>query len=56
VAADGVTASGILEFCRHRMHGWQAPKQIFLVREIPVNERGKISRRELAEKFAVEKA
>jgi acyl-coenzyme A synthetase/AMP-(fatty) acid ligase len=27
------------------------PKRIFLVEEIPVNERGKVSRRELARRF-----
>jgi acyl-CoA synthetase (AMP-forming)/AMP-acid ligase II len=56
VAAGGLTESSILEFCRHRLSGWRAPKQIFLVDEIPINDRGKISRRELAQKFATEKA
>jgi len=28
------------------------PKRIFVVDAIPVNERGKISRRELAQRFA----
>jgi acyl-coenzyme A synthetase/AMP-(fatty) acid ligase len=32
--------------------GWQVPKRIFFVSEIPVNERGKVNRRELAGKFA----
>jgi acyl-CoA synthetase (AMP-forming)/AMP-acid ligase II len=42
----------LLEFCRARLSGWQVPKRIFMVDEIPVNERGKISRRELAARFA----
>jgi acyl-CoA synthetase (AMP-forming)/AMP-acid ligase II len=33
------------------LSAWQVPKQIFIVDEIPVNERGKISRRELARRF-----
>ena len=52
VADKGVREMELLEFCRGRLSGWQVPKQIFMVDEIPVNERGKISRRELAERFA----
>jgi acyl-coenzyme A synthetase/AMP-(fatty) acid ligase len=40
-----------LDFCRTRLSGWQTPKQIFLVEALPVNERGKISRRQLARHF-----
>jgi long-chain acyl-CoA synthetase len=46
-----VRESQLLEFCRQRLSGWQVPKRIFLVDEIPVNERGKVSRRELAQRF-----
>ena len=56
VVASGVPESTILEFCRQALHGWEAPKQIFLVDKIPVNERGKISRRDLARRFAVRKS
>jgi len=42
----------LLEFCRARLSGWQVPKRIFLLETLPANERGKISRRELAEYFA----
>jgi long-chain acyl-CoA synthetase len=53
VAADvDLTEAQLLEFCRTRLSSWQVPKRIFLVDEIPVNERGKISRRELAELFS----
>ena len=41
------------EFCRNALSAWQVPKRIFFVNGIPVNERGKISRRELARRFAV---
>jgi long-chain acyl-CoA synthetase len=53
VAEDGVREPALLEFCRARLSGWQVPKRIFFVKEIPVNERGKINRRELATKFRV---
>lgn len=42
----------LLEFCRRRLNGWQVPKQIFFLERIPVTERGKISRRALAARFA----
>jgi long-chain acyl-CoA synthetase len=52
VAGEGVREMELLEFCRGRLSGWQVPKRIFFVEEIPVNERGKVSRRELAQRFA----
>jgi len=50
-ASAEVGEADLLEFCRQRLSGWQVPKRIFFVEEIPVNERGKVSRRELAERF-----
>lgn len=41
----------LLEFCRKNLSAWQAPKRIFIVDSIPSNERGKISRREVASRF-----
>ncbi len=41
----------ILEFCRNALSAWQVPKRIFIVDSIPTNERGKISRRQLARRF-----
>ena len=52
VAAAATTEPEVLAFCRQRLTGWQVPKRIFFLRELPVNERGKISRRTLAERFA----
>jgi long-chain acyl-CoA synthetase len=52
VAAPTVRESELLTFCRTRMSAWQVPKQIFFLDEIPVNERGKTSRRELGLRFA----
>lgn len=51
VAAEETGAAELLDFCRTRLSGWQTPKQIFLVEALPVNERGKISRRQLARHF-----
>jgi long-chain acyl-CoA synthetase len=42
----------LLDFCRNGLSSWQVPKRIFIVDTIPVNERGKISRRGLARHFA----
>ena len=50
-ATAEVREAELLEFCRQRLSGWQVPKRIFFVEEIPVNERGKVSRRELARRF-----
>jgi acyl-CoA synthetase (AMP-forming)/AMP-acid ligase II len=52
VADEGVREIDLLDFCRGRLSGWQVPKRIFFVEEIPVNERGKVSRRELAQRFS----
>jgi long-chain acyl-CoA synthetase len=52
-AGPGVRETELLDFCRQQLSGWQVPKRIFFVDEIPVNERGKVSRRELARRFGV---
>ena len=54
VAAEGTDETALLEFCRQRLSGWQVPKRIFLVTALPANERGKISRREVAAHFSAE--
>jgi acyl-coenzyme A synthetase/AMP-(fatty) acid ligase len=51
VTESGVAESQLLDHCRHRLSGWQVPKRLFFVDQMPVNERGKISRRALAERF-----
>ena len=53
VADVDLRENDLVEFCRGALSSWQVPKRIFLVDAIPVNERGKISRRELAKRFAV---
>jgi long-chain acyl-CoA synthetase len=52
VATKETQEAAVLEFCRARLSGWQAPKRIFLLDALPINERGKISRRELAKRFS----
>jgi long-chain acyl-CoA synthetase len=51
-ASPDVSESDLLRFCRTTLSGWQVPKRIFIVDIIPTNERGKISRRELARQFS----
>jgi acyl-CoA synthetase (AMP-forming)/AMP-acid ligase II len=52
VALPHVSETDLLRFCRATLSPWQVPKQIFLVDAIPINERGKISRRDLARRFS----
>jgi long-chain acyl-CoA synthetase len=46
-----LTENVLISFCRTELSPWQVPKRIFVVEAIPTNERGKISRRELALRF-----
>jgi long-chain acyl-CoA synthetase len=54
VALPGVSVTEVelLEFCRRDLSAWQVPKRVFIVEAIPVTQRGKISRRDLAGRFA----
>jgi acyl-coenzyme A synthetase/AMP-(fatty) acid ligase len=52
VASPDVTESDLLRFCRTALSAWQVPKRIFVVDAIPTNERGKISRRDLARRVS----
>jgi acyl-CoA synthetase (AMP-forming)/AMP-acid ligase II len=53
VASPDVTESDVLRSCRTALSAWQVPKRIFVVDTIPTNERGKISRRDLARRFSM---
>ena len=53
VAGEETSEAELLKFCRARLSGWQVPKRIFLLGALPENERGKISRRALAQHFAI---
>ena len=52
LGSPDVNERELLRFCRTALSGWQVPKRIFVVDLIPTNERGKISRRELARQFS----
>ena len=52
MASPQLTQNDLLRFCRAALSPWQVPKRIFIVDAIPINERGKISRRELARRFS----
>jgi acyl-coenzyme A synthetase/AMP-(fatty) acid ligase len=52
VASPHISESDLLRFCRGGLSAWQVPKQIFIMDAIPTNERGKISRRDLARRFS----
>jgi acyl-coenzyme A synthetase/AMP-(fatty) acid ligase len=41
----------LLRFAQNNLGAWQVPRDYWFVDEIPVNERGKISRRELARRY-----
>jgi long-chain acyl-CoA synthetase len=45
------SAAEILRFARTLLSGWQVPRDIWLVNELPVNPHGKISRRDLARAY-----
>jgi long-chain acyl-CoA synthetase len=53
VVAKGLTEGELLAHCRARLSSWQVPRRIYFVEAIPVNERGKTSRRELALRYPV---
>ena len=52
VAAPGLSEIDLLQSCRSALSSWQVPKRIFIVDAIPMNERGKISRRQLSQRFS----
>jgi acyl-CoA synthetase (AMP-forming)/AMP-acid ligase II len=49
--AGDVAREAILRFCQEKLSPWQVPRDVWVVGEIPTNERGKISRRTLAESY-----
>jgi long-chain acyl-CoA synthetase len=54
VATGAVKEDELLAQCRARLSSWQTPRRIFLIDRMPVNERGKISRRELARFYSTD--
>lgn len=51
VAGESLDPAALLRFCRQTLSEWQIPRDVWVVPEIAVNERGKISRRLLAERY-----
>jgi len=49
--SGSAAAEEVLRFARAVLSGWQVPKDVWLVAEVPINDRGKVSRRELARKY-----
>ena len=55
VAGAGLDAAAVQRFCHETLSPWQVPRAVWIVAEIPANERGKISRRALAARYAAER-
>ncbi len=55
VAGEGIESPAMMRFCQSRLSAWQMPREMWIVPEIPTNERGKISRRSLAASFLAHK-
>jgi acyl-CoA synthetase (AMP-forming)/AMP-acid ligase II len=52
VARDDMSEGELLAYLRARLSSWQVPRRIYFVDAIPVTERGKTSRQDLARRFA----
>lgn len=51
VAGERLERAALQRFCHERLSPWQVPRDFWIVEEVPMNERGKISRRALAEEY-----
>jgi acyl-coenzyme A synthetase/AMP-(fatty) acid ligase len=49
--AGTLGAEDFLRFARSQLSAWQVPKDVWIVEGIPMDERGKINRRELAQRY-----
>lgn len=49
--AAGFGEEALLRYARECLSGWQVPKAVWMLEHIPVNERGKINRRDLAKQY-----
>ncbi len=52
VAEAAVDQEALIRECRNALSTWQMPRDFWFVDQLPVNERGKTSRRELAMRYA----
>jgi acyl-coenzyme A synthetase/AMP-(fatty) acid ligase len=55
IAGDDIAREAILRYCQEKLSAWQVPRDVWLVGEIPTNERGKISRRSLAARYRAQR-
>jgi acyl-CoA synthetase (AMP-forming)/AMP-acid ligase II len=55
IAGEDLARDAILRFCQEKLSSWQVPRDVWLVNEIPTNERGKVSRRSLAESYRAQR-
>jgi acyl-CoA synthetase (AMP-forming)/AMP-acid ligase II len=51
IAGENLAREDVVRFCQEKLSAWQIPRDVWLVGEIPTNERGKINRRVLAEYY-----
>ena len=52
IAGRRIEREALIRHCHERLSSWQIPRDLWIVDEIPSNERGKISRRALAESYS----
>jgi acyl-CoA synthetase (AMP-forming)/AMP-acid ligase II len=52
VAGEKIDRAALQGFCLRQLSQWQMPRDFWIVNEIPANERGKVSRRLLAEQYS----
>jgi acyl-CoA synthetase (AMP-forming)/AMP-acid ligase II len=52
VAGEKLDRAALQFFCQSQLSQWQIPRDFWIVSEIPTSERGKISRRALAEAYS----
>jgi len=50
-SGHAVTAEGLLEFCRDALGGVKAPKSVEFIEQLPRSAAGKVSKKELREKY-----
>ena len=56
VVGDGLDAKSVWQFCHSELPSWQVPRDLWVVDEIPQNNRGKISRKGLAKEYLAKKS
>jgi long-chain acyl-CoA synthetase len=56
VCGSGIEPPALQRHCREQLSAWQMPRDFWIVDEIPVNERGKVSRSKLAKDYAAQRA